>query len=83
MTLLTVGKWVDAELWDGRVTRFAGKPTGSDPQTYRHIVYLEEAAVSGGVLLLILVIWAAVVLRSEDRKAGPPKRAWRQSSKGG
>ncbi len=83
MTLLTVGEWVDAELWDGRVTRFAGRPTGSDPQTYHHIVYLEQAAVSGGVLLLIFVIWAVVVLRSEDRKAGLLERAQRQSSKVG
>ena len=67
MTLLTVGKWVDAELWDGRVTRFAGKPTGSDPQTYHHSVYLAQAAISGGVLLLIFVIWALIVVRSEDR----------------
>jgi hypothetical protein len=67
-TLWTVGAAVDAELWDGVVTRLAGKPTGSDPETYRNTAYLELAAVCGGSSLLILLIWGLAAYKLQARK---------------
>jgi hypothetical protein len=69
ITALTLGGTVDAELWNGKVTRAAGKPTIADPELLGATFYLQGAAISVGAALLILLIWG-LALNAWQRRLG-------------
>lgn len=74
ITALTVGGAVDAELWDGVVTRIAGKATVGDPEILPATFYLQTAAFSVGSSLLILVIWGLALYALQQRVGERPAR---------
>jgi hypothetical protein len=53
---LKAGASADAELWDTKVTRLAGKPTVDDPEPYPTTPLLAMAAILGLVSVAILVL---------------------------
>jgi hypothetical protein len=68
MATLTVGGTVDGELWDGMVTRLAGKATIGDPELLPAAFYLQTTAISVGGSLLILLIWALALYALAQRR---------------
>ncbi len=67
-TVLKVGGTVAAELWNGKVTRLAGKTSDDDPELDTTTPYLVGAAILG--------VWAAVVLVLGGLLA---RAAWRKN----
>jgi hypothetical protein len=74
MSALTVGGTVDAELWDGIVTRLGGKAMTGDPELLPATFYLQTTAILVGSSLLILLIWGFALYALEQRRRERPGR---------